>query len=135
MARRSKFHDVLDFEIRFYERLLATHPDFVDVLFPLAEAYTRRGFHEQGLAVDLHITRLRADDPLAWYNLACSYSLLRRLDASLEALQRSVDLGYADFRHLQQDPDLTNLRRSPSYRKFLERLVQRRRRSRTTSPV
>lgn len=120
MPRRSKTEELLDFEITFYGRLLRAYPDFVDVLIPLGEAYTRRGMHEKGLEVDLRLTQLRGADPLTWYNLACSYSLMKRVDESLEALRRSIELGYADVGYLQKDPDLVNLRTSPKYREFLE---------------
>ena len=120
MPRRTKPEELLDFEISFYEKLLRAYPDFVDVLLPLGDAYTRRGLHERGLQIDLRLTRLRGSDPLTWYNLACSYSLLKRLDEALDALRRSVELGYGDLAHLQKDPDLVNLRQLQKYRQFLE---------------
>src|SRR3989338_8067276 len=120
MPRRAKSDELLDFEIEFYEKLVAAYPDFVDALIPLGNAYTRRGLHDQGLRVDLRLTPLRATDPRAWYNLACSYALLKRLDGSLASLRRAVELGYNDFAYLQQDPDLAVLRQSPQYRPFLE---------------
>ena len=119
MPRRSKSDELLEFEIQFYEKLLSAYPDFVDALVPLGDAYTRRGLHDKGLAIDLKLTQLRGQDPLTWYNLACSYSLLHRVDESLEALRRAVALGYRDMRHLQQDPDLLTLRQSQQYRQFL----------------
>ena len=120
MPRRSRAQELLDFEIQFYEKLLSAYPDFLDALIPLAEAYTRRGLHEQGLRVDLRLTQLRADDPTAWYNLACSYSLLKRVEESFGALRRAVELGYRDLNALQKDPDLINIRQSPKYRQWLE---------------
>lgn len=125
MARRSKSQELLDFEIHFYEKLLAAYPDFVDVLGPLGQAYTRRGLVEKGLQVDLRMVQLRSNDTIAWYNLACSYSLLKRLDEALEALQRAVELGYSDLPHLQSDPDLLNLRQFPKYQKVLALVASR----------
>ena len=123
MPRRSKSDDLLEFEIHFYEKLLTAYPDFVDVLIPLGHAYTRRGLFDKGLTVDLHLTRLREHDPLTWYNLACSYSLLNRVDESLDALRRGIELGYRDMPSMQKDPDLTNLRQSPKYRQLLASLA------------
>src|SRR3989338_3721303 len=120
MPRRSKSAELLDFEIVFYEKLLRAYPDFVDVLVPLGDAYTRRGLHQKGLEIDRRLIPLLGGDPLTWYNLACSLSLLKRLDESLEALRRSFELGYLDVDYLQQDPDLLHLRQSPKYREFLE---------------
>ncbi len=120
MPRRTKSKELLDFEIQFYEQLLRASPDFIDVLLPLGNAYTRRGLYEKGLAVDLRLTQLRGTDPLSWYNLACSYALLSRIEESIEALRRAFQLGYTDLRHLQSDPDLAPLRRSAKYLQLLE---------------
>ena len=126
MAKRSASKDLLEFEIAFYERLLQDHPDFPDALIALGEAYTRHGWHEKGLAVDLKLTQLKPEHPTVWYNLACSLSLLKRYDEALEALRRSTLLGYNDVQHLLKDPDLASLRQIPKFRRFLETL--------TTSP-
>ena len=119
MARRTKTDELLDFEISFYEKLLKAYPGFIDVLIPLGDAYTRRRLYDKGLAIDLRLAQLRHSDPVTWYNLACSYSLLNRLDDALQALRRSIELGYVDVDYLLQDPDLMNLRESQQYRQFL----------------
>ena len=120
MPRRSKSAELLEFEIQFYEKLLRAYPDFVDVLIPLGDAYTRHGLHHKGLEIDLRLTQLRGEDPLTWYNLACSLSLLKRVAEAADALRRAFDLGYTDVEYLQQDRDLMNLRQSPKYRELLE---------------
>ena len=120
MAKSSRSAELWEFEIAFYQRLLNEKPDFVEALMALGEAYTRRGWHEKGLEIDRRLTQLKAENPVIWYNLACSLSLLRRLDESLESLQRAMALGYDDFEFLAKDPDLDALRRSPQFRRFLE---------------
>jgi tetratricopeptide (TPR) repeat protein len=120
MAKRSKSQELLDFEIGFYEKLVTAYPDFLDALVPLGDAYTRRGHVEKGLDVDLRLVKLRQQDPCSWYNLACSYSLLNRIDESLKALEQAFGLGYRDLSHIRSDPDLLNLRRSPQYLRFVE---------------
>lgn len=123
MPRRSKAHELLDFEIGFYEKLLGAYPTFVEVLVQLGHAYTRRGFHDKALEIDLRLSRLHGHDPLTWYNLACSYSLLKRLDEAWAALRQAIELGYHDLDALRTDPDLESLRRSPGYSAFLASLT------------
>lgn len=125
MPKRTKAVELLEFEITFYERLVHAYPDFVDALVPLADAYTRRGLHDKGLQLDLRLTQLRASDPMAWYNLACSYSLVQRVDEALDALRQALQLGYNDLEFLGKDPDLVNVRRSPKFRQLLESLASR----------
>ncbi len=124
--KRSRTKDLLEFEIAFYEQLLAEDPNFVDALRALGEAYTRRGWHEKGLAIDQRLTRLRPEDPIVWYNVACSLALLNRLDEAFDALAHAMALGYDDFDYLLKDPDLSALRRSPKLRQLLEQRLSSR---------
>ena len=120
MAKQSRSKDLLDFEIGFYEKLLQDHPKFVDALMALGETYTRRGWHEKGLSVDHQLTQLKPHEPVVWYNLACSLSLLKRFDEALDALRQAIGLGYDDFDYLLKDPDLAGLRQLPKFRQLLE---------------
>ena len=115
----------LDFEIEFYERVIERSPDCVDVLMALGDDYTKAGRYREGLEIDLKLAKLRANDPIVHYNLACSHSLLGQIDEALEALRRAIDLGYRDFAHMQRDPDLENLRRDPRYLALLEEALKK----------
>ena len=116
-----KHQDNLDFEIRFFEGLVAESPDFLDALIALAEAYTKRGLVQKGMETDEKITRLRPQDPLAHYNLACSYALLGKITEALTSIQRALQSGYRDLPHMVQDSDLENLRKDPRLRELLLR--------------
>ncbi|MFC1632315.1 tetratricopeptide repeat protein [Candidatus Omnitrophota bacterium] len=109
----------LEFEISFYQRLLKENPDFIDALLALGNAYTKSGRYKDGLAVDQRLTQLKPDEPLVHYNLACSYSLLKESDSALEALKRTLDLGYRDLKFMEQDPDLSFIRQDPRYKELL----------------
>jgi tetratricopeptide (TPR) repeat protein len=113
----------LDFEINFYEGLLKKNPAFVQALIALGDAYTKRRDFKKGLAVDLRLSRLRKDDPITHYNLACSYSLLNLLDDAFRALKKAIDLGYSDFHYLRLDPDLNNLRKDSRFPRLLKELA------------
>ena len=115
----------LDFEIQFYERVIKRNPNSVDVLMALGDDYTKAGRYREGLAIDLKLAKLRSNDPVVHYNLACSYSLLGQVDEALETLRRAIALGYRDFNHMQRDPDLENVRRDPRYLALLEEIVKK----------
>ncbi len=121
MAKRSVSQELLEFEIQFYERLLEKHPDFADALAALGNAYTRSRLHDKGLAVDLKLTQLTPQNPIAWYNLACSYALTKQSNEALKMLSRAVELGYDDFSSLLRDPDLASVRHSPALKQLLTR--------------
>jgi len=114
-----------DWEIEFYEGISRHSPDYVEVLMQLGNLYTGRGEHRKGLTIDRKLAKLRSDDPIIHYNLACSYSLLGRVEPSLRALRKAVRLGYGDVEHLQTDGDLNNLREDPRFHQLIERLKRR----------
>ncbi|HTL48058.1 MAG TPA: hypothetical protein VL688_08385 [Verrucomicrobiae bacterium] len=116
MTRKS---DRIDFEIAFYESLVKDKEDFVDALIPLAHAYTEKGWFEKGLEIDRRLARLLKDDGIVHYNLACSLALLGKSREALRALRRALVLGYEDFEHLKQDPDLKSLHKMPEFKKIL----------------
>ena len=121
MPSAKKEEKDLDFEISFYEGILMRAPNLVDVLICLGNDYTKRGHYEKGLEVDLRLSRLRSMDPVVFYNLACSYSLLGQTAPAIEALEKALRLGYSDWAYLVRDPDLDNVRKDPRFEQLQQR--------------
>ena len=109
------------FEIRLAKSVLDRDPKHVEALTILGAALTRAGRHEEALEIDLKTTTLLRNEPTAFYNLACSYSVLNRIDESIGALKKALELGYRDFNHLFKDEDLENVRSDPRFRDLLRR--------------
>ena len=117
-SKQRQFKD-LDFEISFYEGVLQERPNFIPALIALGDAYTRRGYFHKGLTIDKRLVKLKPKDATARYNLACSYSLLGKINQALDALKAAVELGYTDFEYMDKDPDLDNLRKHPAYKQIV----------------
>ena len=117
--RRKKQSPIPDFEVRFYEGIIKRRPDYIDALIPLAEAYTRNGLYQKGLAIDKRLAVLCKDDPVVFYNLACSQALVGQKREALAVLKQAIALGYQDFAHLLKDPDLDSLRDDPAFKKMI----------------
>ena len=117
--RRLRKQTQLDFELDFLGRVLLRDPLYGDALKVHADNLAAKGYSNQALQADQQLVRLRPDRPIPWYNLACSYAVLGLVDHALDALERSLRLGYQDFRHLRRDPDLKPLRREPRYARLL----------------
>jgi tetratricopeptide (TPR) repeat protein len=109
----------LDFEIDFYGGILARRPDYLDVLRGMGNNLTLKGRYADGLAIDNRLVQLRPRDPLAHYNLACSFALLKRPEHALRTLRKAVELGYRDFRYMREDHDLDSVRHDPRFRQLL----------------
>ena len=115
----------LDFELDFFAGILQRRPDYVDVLRVMGNNLTLKGRYAQGLQIDRRLVQLRPNDPLAHYNLACSYALLKRPDQALKTLRRAVELGYRDFRYMREDNDLESIRHDPRFRQLLREYENR----------
>jgi len=120
-AKRRKSED-LDFQMSFYEGILKENPDFVEALIALGEIYTKKGMYDKGLKIDKKLSRLRPDNPIIHYNLACSLSLLGELSHSFKAIKQAIELGYNDFIFMNNDPDLANLRRDERFIELVKKV-------------
>jgi len=109
----------LDFDIEFFERLLARNGDSVEVLRTLGELVSKKGDVERALELDRRLVERLPDDFLARYNLACSLALAGRPDEAIDSLSTAILLGYDDLEHLEADPDLDSLRGRPDFRALL----------------
>ena len=98
------------------------HPRNLEALAELGHALTRLGRIREGLEVDRRLVRLAPDNSTVHYNLACSLCLLDRPVEALDALERSVELGYDDASHLLADEDLSILRDDPRFLDVIRQL-------------
>jgi tetratricopeptide (TPR) repeat protein len=122
-ATRQELRD-LDQEILFLEGLIRRDLNYVEALQILGDDYTRRGRYAEGLKIDERLAKLRPEDALVHYNLACSYSLTVQLDLAIETLETAINLGYRDFKWMSQDPDLENLREHDAYKRIQAKVRQ-----------
>lgn len=113
----------LDFEIGFMERLVKRDPNYVEALQVLGADYTLRGNFEAGLRIDVRLARLLPNNPAVLYNLACSYSLTRKIKQAAYALDKAIDCGFDDYRMLLRDPDLANLRCDIIFEKIRDKIL------------
>lgn len=112
----------LDVQIDFLERLVRRDPKYLEALQLLGDSYTERGRHQDSLTVDRRLVRREPHNPVAYYNLACSYALNGRLDRAVVALEHAIHLGYRDFHWIARDPDLSELRKHPRYRQIKDKI-------------
>lgn len=111
----------LDFDIDFFERILARNPDSIDVLRVLGELASRRGLNERALELDRRLVARLPDDFLARYNLACSLAMAGHPEEAIVALTEAFRLGYDDVAHMEVDPDLASIRERPEFRALVGR--------------
>jgi len=107
-------------ELEFLQAVARRLPDDTNVMRALGDLYTRTGAYAEGLRVDESLSRLCAEDPVVWYNLACSLALSDRIDDAFDALNRAVELGYNDYDAMKKDADLARLHGDARFESILE---------------
>ena len=66
-------------------------------------------------------SELQPKSPSIFYNLSCLYSVTKAVDLGLDALDKALSNGFNNYEALKNDTDLTNLRKSPEFKKILEK--------------
>src|SRR5579871_4841170 len=65
---------------------------------------------EASIAMFTSCTVLFPDRPVAYYNVACGYSLLKKNKKAVSWLKKSFDKGFLDLAHVGRDTDLDPIR-------------------------
>ncbi|MBF0338569.1 MAG: hypothetical protein HQL05_12155 [Nitrospirae bacterium] len=65
--------------------------------------------------------KLLPDSFSVYYNLACLYSLENKIDLALDSLDKALANGFQEYDLLRGDSELKNLRKSPEFKKVLEK--------------
>lgn len=123
ILRRLSERPQIDFELDFFDAILARVPDFAEVLQAQADNLAAKGRHADVVSVEERYVRLRPRDPAAHYRLARRYARLQNRDLALSTLRRAVELGYRDVRAISRDADLESLRKDPRFRQLLHELT------------
>ncbi|MBP9853345.1 MAG: hypothetical protein KBD53_00590 [Candidatus Omnitrophica bacterium] len=114
------------FEIEFCEGLLKKIPHFFEAMVLLGDLYTKVGRYQDGLAIDEKLYQIDPENPVILYNLACSYSLMNHIDLSFRSLKKAITCGYDDYRHIEHDLDLENLKKDKRFQKYFAALNKKR---------
>jgi len=117
------YEEDLDFEIDFFEKVLSEDPQHTEALVQLGNAYAKKGMLKKSLELDKKYVSFHPSDPVGYYNLSCNYALMGKKKLALDTLEKSIDLGYDNYEHLKNDPDLDNIRRCLRFRKILWKLL------------
>lgn len=112
----------LTFEADFCLAVLKKRPYQFETLQVAANSLTALGYYQDGLKFDQRLEEMRPSDALVIFNLACSLSLVGRVEDAMEKLEAAVTLGYRDRQHIKEDPDLENLRSHPRFKQLEARL-------------
>jgi tetratricopeptide (TPR) repeat protein len=121
-------HGIEHVRTREYERAIGEfsaaiekYPKYVMAYNDRAAAFIRQKKFDK--AKD-DLTKALEIDPhnsATYYNTAALHALQKQSSPALEYLDKALVLGFKDYDLLRTDPDLNNIRKTPEFRKILER--------------
>jgi len=86
----------------------------------MALEYLKEKEYSKGLEILMDLDTKFPDNYLINYNITCAYSLLGNKQEAISSLHRTIQLGWMDWRHLDKDSDLDNIRNEEQYKKLRE---------------
>ncbi len=105
-----------------YEKAMHHNKGFKETLINLSTAYMKNKVFDKALETLQTGQKKFPREPLFDYNFACYYSLTESLEPSLSALKQAVGKGFKQFKQMESDSDLNNLRQSDEYKVWKEKI-------------
>ncbi|HMY34468.1 MAG TPA: hypothetical protein PLG25_04035 [bacterium] len=65
-------------------------------------------------------TKIDTTDGGLYYNVACCFSRIGKIDKSFEWLNVAIQKGYNDYQWINNDPDLFNVRQDRRWEEFIK---------------
>ncbi|MHC4941681.1 MAG: tetratricopeptide repeat protein [Planctomycetota bacterium] len=91
----------------------------------LNRGYCRLKLEKYDLGIEDYMEAAERDQgvrQLAYYNIACGYSLMKHADEAVDFLEKSVKAGWQDKQHILDDSDFDNIRENERYKELLKKL-------------
>ncbi len=92
-----------------------------DKYYALPFAYKELGDNAKAISIMNGIISRDSQDCGAYYNAACLYSGMRDIGNALVYLEKALDLGYDDFKGMEEDADLDFVRDKPQFKALIEK--------------
>ncbi|HEX4666783.1 MAG TPA: adenylate/guanylate cyclase domain-containing protein [Chthoniobacterales bacterium] len=103
------------------ERQLTLHPDDARAAELGAQALIEIGQPDRAREWIARALAIEPNNPVTYYNAACSYALLGEIDKAFESLERGLPKSGPEWgRWIEHDSDLDPVRKDPRYQAILE---------------
>ena len=135
MSQHSKIHVLktqqeVDLFFEKYDEIYDVYHDFYKnkqfdkAIHPLKELVTffdTTAVDSQWVDARIYKEEMTAD---VYYNLACCYALTAQKKLALETLEKSIRVGYKDYRNMLNDSDFESIREDKKFKSLLEEIKQ-----------
>ena len=108
----------------FYRQVLALDARHLQALNNLGVLYMRKNRSDEAIELFVKAVAAKGDYVDPYYNLACLYSQLGNMEASLHYLQRAVKIDSNIREWAKKDMDFTKMHSLPAFKKITEELIK-----------
>jgi len=108
--------------LQVVERHVQMHPDDSRALLFGATQHLQAGNRDECLEWVRKALTITPNEPITFYNAACSYSLAGEVEKAIECLERAITSGMAQRDWIMHDSDLDPLRQHPRFLGLLHRM-------------
>jgi len=98
-----------------YQKAISLQPEMNQALYGLVLVYSSSQEYTKALDVLQNMRQSRPDSPEIYYNIACVYAKQNMVNESIVWLQQAVEKGFHDWKLLENDHDLENIRDTEYY--------------------
>ena len=113
--------EALNNALNEFSQAIKKAPSFADAYSNRAVAYMQLGKLNKAEEDLKKALQLDSKSAVAHYNLASLHSINKKIDLALDEIDAALANGFTRYDDLRNDPDLTNVRKSPEFRKVLEK--------------
>ena len=111
----------IDDDIIELEKIIKTEPDNPKILQKLAIMYSLIREDTRALDCLQRLVQIQPDNPDGYYNLACIYAREGNINNAIKWLKISIEKGFNNWKLLQKDNDLENLRNTQIYKDLINK--------------
>ncbi len=104
--------------VTHYRMALHHNKNFEEAYVNLSTAYLSGKKLNESQKILSTLEEINPSNPSLHYNLACYHALTGQDGPALKSLQRAVELGFKNFKSVETDPDLKNLRSNPKFEQW-----------------
>ena len=90
-------------------------------LYKAAVTFSAKGEYSKALEALFALRDIQPDNADVYYNIACIYAKQNMAEESLNWLKRALDKGFRDWKLIESDRDLDNIRETAGYKSLLSR--------------
>jgi TolB-like protein/Tfp pilus assembly protein PilF len=122
LGRQAEAESAFRHGLQAAEKRLEQHPDDARAYCLGALAWVQLGKPERSLEWAKRALQIDSEEPMTYYNVACVYALVKKVEEAIDCLENAVKYGYRHKAWIAHDSDLNACRDHPRFQELLTKI-------------